>query len=148
MVSSCETCLRHQTKQPKEPVTITDFPVEPWQKVGTDPFHLDGKNYLLVIDYFSNYLEMVLLPSMSATCVITHIKSIFARHGIPQIVYNDNGPCYSCKDFQSFTEEYDFQHVTSSNCSRKQKTVIQIHILPCKAIELHLLNMACLLLSF
>ncbi|KAF7643185.1 hypothetical protein LDENG_00243930, partial [Lucifuga dentata] len=54
MVSSCETCLKHQAKQPKEPMAITNLPEEPWQKVGTDLFHLDGKNYLLVIDYLSN----------------------------------------------------------------------------------------------
>ncbi|KAI3354718.1 hypothetical protein L3Q82_004511 [Scortum barcoo] len=58
--------------------------------------------------------EMALLQSMSATYVITHMKSVFARHGIPQIVYSDNGPCYSCREFQSFAEEYDFQLVTSS----------------------------------
>ena len=93
---------------------ITDLPDEPWQKVGTDLFHLDGKNYLLVIDYLSNYPEIALLFSMSATCVIKHMKSIFARHGIPQIVYSDNGPSYSCKEFQCFAEEYDFKQVTSS----------------------------------
>lgn len=30
------------------------------------------------------------------------------------MVYSDNGPCYSCKEFQNFATEYDFQHVTSS----------------------------------
>lgn len=67
-----------------------------------------------MIDYLSNYPEMALLPSMSATWVITHMKSVFARHGIPQVVFNDNGPCYSCREFQKFAEEYDFKHVTSS----------------------------------
>uniref|UniRef100_A0A673AT44 Integrase catalytic domain-containing protein n=1 Tax=Sphaeramia orbicularis TaxID=375764 RepID=A0A673AT44_9TELE len=57
---------------------------------------------------------MALLSNMSAACVITHMKSIFARHGIPQIVYSDNGPCYSCREFQLFAQEYDFKHVTSS----------------------------------
>lgn len=52
------------------------------------------KNYLLVIDYLSNYPEMVLLPSLSATCVISHMKSIFLRNGIPRVVYGDNGSCY------------------------------------------------------
>ena len=114
MVSSCETCLKHHAKQQKEPMVTTDLPAVPWQKVGTDLFHLDGKNYLLVIDYFSNFPEIALLSSMTATCVITHLKSIFARHGICQILQSDNGPCYNCKEFQNFAEEYDFQHVTSS----------------------------------
>lgn len=114
MVSGCDTCLKHQAKQPKEPMTIREIPDELWQKVGTDLFYLDGKNYLLVIDYLSNYPEMALLSNMSAACVIKHMKSIFARHGIPQIVYSDNGPSYSCKEFQDFAQEYDFCHVTSS----------------------------------
>ena len=74
-------------------MTITHIPDEPWQEVATDPFHLDGKNYLLVIEYLSNYPEIALLSNMSATYVIKHMKSIFARHGIPQIVYSDNGHC-------------------------------------------------------
>uniref|UniRef100_A0A3Q2Q1F1 Integrase catalytic domain-containing protein n=1 Tax=Fundulus heteroclitus TaxID=8078 RepID=A0A3Q2Q1F1_FUNHE len=82
-------------------MAITEIPDEPWQKVGTDLFYLDGKNYLLVIDYLSNYPEIALLPNMSAACVIKHMKSIFARHGIPQV-------------FQDFAKEYDFHHVTSS----------------------------------
>uniref|UniRef100_A0A3B3C851 Integrase catalytic domain-containing protein n=1 Tax=Oryzias melastigma TaxID=30732 RepID=A0A3B3C851_ORYME len=93
---------------------LTELPTEPWQKVGTDLFHWDGKNYLLLIDYFSNYPELALLSSMSAACVIMHMKTIFARHGIPHFVFSDNGPCYSCSDFKHFAEAYDFQHLTSS----------------------------------
>ena len=78
-------------------MTITYLPDEPWQKVATDLFHLDGKNYFLVIDYLSNYPEIALLSKMSAICVIKHMKSIYAKHGIPQIIYSDNGPSYSCK---------------------------------------------------
>uniref|UniRef100_A0A3B4CLW2 Integrase catalytic domain-containing protein n=1 Tax=Pygocentrus nattereri TaxID=42514 RepID=A0A3B4CLW2_PYGNA len=93
---------------------LADLPAEPWQRVGTDLFHLNGKNYLLVIDYLSNYPEIALLPTMTAACVIKHLKSIFARHGIPQMVCSDNGPCFHCKEFQTFAETYDIQHVTSS----------------------------------
>ncbi|KAL1264137.1 hypothetical protein QQF64_004492 [Cirrhinus molitorella] len=114
MVSNCEICLKHQAKQQKEPMIIIHPPSEPWQKIATDLFTLDGKNYLLVIDYLSNYPEIALLTNTSSACVITHIKSIFARHGIPQVVCSDNGPCYSSKEFQDFAVEYDFKHVTSS----------------------------------
>uniref|UniRef100_A0A3Q2EKA6 Integrase catalytic domain-containing protein n=1 Tax=Cyprinodon variegatus TaxID=28743 RepID=A0A3Q2EKA6_CYPVA len=52
--------------------------------------------------------------ALISACVIKHMKSIFARHGIPQVVYSDNGPSYSSKEFQDFAQEYDFRHVTSS----------------------------------
>ncbi len=81
IVSTCDTCLKHRAKQQNEPMIVSDPPDEPWQKVGTDLFFLDGQNYLLVIDYLSNYPEIALLPSTSAAGVVTHMKSMFARHG-------------------------------------------------------------------
>ena len=45
--------------------------------------------------------------------VINHLKSIFARHGIPQIVVSDNGPQYSSSDSPNL-QDYKFNHITSS----------------------------------
>ncbi len=42
------------------------------------------------------------------------MKSIFARHGIPDVVVSDNGPQYARAEFAVFAEEWDFDHVTSS----------------------------------
>uniref|UniRef100_A0A1A8I9B9 Integrase catalytic domain-containing protein n=1 Tax=Nothobranchius kuhntae TaxID=321403 RepID=A0A1A8I9B9_NOTKU len=95
-------------------MVLTDLPEEPWHKVGTDLFHLDGRHYLLVIDYYSNYPEVVVLPNISAVTVISSLKSIFARQGIPHVVYSDNGPCYSCQEFHEFAVDYDFLHIASS----------------------------------
>ncbi|KAI7790353.1 hypothetical protein IRJ41_020250 [Triplophysa rosa] len=114
MVSKCQTCLKYRNKQAKEPMIIADQTAEGWEKVGTDLFHFNGKDYLLVIDYYSNYPEIALLGDSTAGKVITHMKSIFARHGIPKVVVSDNGPCYNCKEFEQFAMEYEFQHTTSS----------------------------------
>lgn len=114
LISRCETCQKYRNKQAKEPMTVTDVPTTPWHKVGMDLFHLKGKDYLVVIDYYSNYPEMALLSSTSSSCVITHAKSIFARHGIPHTVMSDNGPCFNSKEWQDFAKVYDFNHVTSS----------------------------------
>ncbi|RXN30291.1 retrotransposon-like family member retr-1 [Labeo rohita] len=114
MVRQCDTCQKYRNNQTKEPMIIPDLPTSPWEKVGMDLFHLNGNNYLVVIDYYSNYPELALLSNMSSKCVITHAKSIFARHGIPQTVVSDNGPCFSSKEWQDFSVQYDFKHVTSS----------------------------------
>ena len=42
------------------------------------------------------------------------MKSIFARHGIPQQVWSDNGPQFSSNMFKKFSEDYNFTHTTSS----------------------------------
>ena len=46
--------------------------------------------------------------------MIIHLKSIFARHGIPETVVADNGPQYSSAAFGDFSKQYEFDHVTSS----------------------------------
>ncbi|XP_013875375.1 uncharacterized protein K02A2.6 [Austrofundulus limnaeus] len=114
MIGACETCQKHRNKQTKEPMIIADMPVAPWQKVGMDLFHLQGKDYLIVIDYYSNFPEMALLSSVSSACVITHAKSIFSRHGIPYTISSDNGPCFSSKEWKKFANQYGFEHITSS----------------------------------
>ena len=42
------------------------------------------------------------------------MKSIFARHGVPDTVVSDNSPEFSATEFADFAGEYDFSHVTSS----------------------------------
>ena len=46
--------------------------------------------------------------------VINPLKSIFARHGIPEILVSNNGTQYSSTLFQEFATEYGFTHLPSS----------------------------------
>ncbi len=42
------------------------------------------------------------------------MKSIFARHDIPELVVSDNGPQYTSQEFEEFEKAWNFQHQTSS----------------------------------
>ena len=42
------------------------------------------------------------------------MKTLFARHGVPEVVKSDNGPQYSSGEFAEFTKTWGFRHVTSS----------------------------------
>ena len=92
----------------------SNLPDRPWQKVATDLFHLQKMDYLLVIDYFSRYIEIAKLSQTTSLEVVKHLKSIFARHGIPKIIMLDNGSQFSSHSFEEFSTEYGFTHLTSS----------------------------------
>ena len=79
-----------------------------------EPLEWKKTDYLLVVDYYSRFIEIAKLTSTTAVSVISHLKSIFARHGIPEVVVSDNGPQYSSAVFEEFSKEYEFDHVTSS----------------------------------
>ena len=112
-VSKCIVCSKHRLNH-VEPLLPSPFPNRPWEKVGTDIFEWRNSSYLLVIDYYSRYIEVAKLSSMTSQNIVQHLKSIFARHGIPETVVSDNGPQYSAALFKSFSEQYGFTHVTSS----------------------------------
>ena len=113
LISNCPVCCRH-SNQHAEPLLPSAFPDHPWQKVATDLFEWKKTNYLIVVDYYSRYIEMARLSTSTSNDVITHLKSIFARHGIPQTVMSDNGPQYAAAAFVKFAREYGFAHITSS----------------------------------
>ena len=114
MVQRCSACLDTRAYQQKEPLISHEIPTKPWQMVGTDLFHFKNRDYLVIIDYFSNYPEFALLKSTTSSPIIIHMKSIFARHGIPEIVISDNGPQFASKEFAEFAAKWEFSHITSS----------------------------------
>lgn len=82
--------------------------------MGTDLFEWKREQYLVIVDYYSRYPEIAKLSSTTSSAVITVLKSVFARHGIPDVVCSDNSPQYSSKEFSQFASSYGFQHTTSS----------------------------------
>ena len=57
MISKCNTCAKVRQDQ-KEPLTSSSFPSRPWERLGMDLFDFQGKIYLLVVDYYSRWLEI------------------------------------------------------------------------------------------
>ena len=91
-----------------------EVPSHPWEKIVADFFTLDDKDYLVTIDYESNFWERDRLPNTRAVTTILKLKSHFPRYGIPDQVVSDNGPQFSSKEFADFAKTWDFEHLTSS----------------------------------
>lgn len=101
-------------KQQKETLRPHKLPSNPWSKVGTDIFTLDNRNYLITVDYLSNFWELDYLLDTRSTTVIHKLKAHFARHGIPDVVISDNGSQYASEEFKRFSRQWEFKHKTSS----------------------------------
>ena len=72
-----------------------------------------GKNYLVVVDYFSRYPEVEPLNQKTAKAVIQQLKSIISRHGIPEEIVSDNLSLGSV-DFCQFAKEWGIKVTTKS----------------------------------
>lgn len=113
-VKNCETCLKFQKSNSKEELKQSEIPLESRPMVGTDLFYFQSKAYLIVVDYFSKYVEFRLLRDESSESTIELLKSYFARFGVPKIIRSDNGPQFNSRKFKDFSKQWNFTHVTSS----------------------------------
>lgn len=113
-VKDCASCAEYQNQQTSEPLKPTPTPDLPYNMVGSDLFDFESKKYLLLVDYYSKYIDVVELNSTTSKSVISAMKSVFACHGIPQRLRSDNGPQYSSAEFKDFCKSYGIDHETSS----------------------------------
>lgn len=90
MVKNCNICPKYKKINSKEPLECTEVPESPCV-VGTDLFHFQNKNYIMVVDYFSKFIEFIMLPKITSGNTIIALKSVFARHDIPKIIRTDGG---------------------------------------------------------
>ena len=86
----------------------------PWEKIGCDLFEISGRNYLIVIDYFSNFIEVDLMTTTTSTQVVSNLKKMCARFGTPRQIVSDGGPQFTSREFEVFMKTWGIDHVTSS----------------------------------
>ncbi|XP_065197566.1 uncharacterized protein K02A2.6-like [Sycon ciliatum] len=124
-VENCETCARHTSKKQPETLFLHPVPDRPWQKVGIDIFTIKSRNYLVTVDYLSNFYEVDFLPDTLASTCISKIKYHFARHGIPDVVVSNNDSQFSCREFSAFAAKWEFSHERSSPGNSKSNGVAE-----------------------
>lgn len=113
-LSNCEACLTYTKGNWKEPLKPHSVPNLPWEKVGIDLFQLNDKMYVIIIDYFSKYPEVISLQSTTSMSVINVLKQVFSRHGIPQVVVTGNDVQFTAELFKNFSNSWEFKHITTS----------------------------------
>ena len=112
-ITRCRKCSEWRRNNQKEPLIPHEVPGRPWQKLGADIFEIRGKNYLCVVDYYSKFPEINLLSFKTSSSVVVNLKSIFARHGVPDELVADNMQ-FSSRELQHFALSWGFQLINSS----------------------------------
>lgn len=111
--SQCETCNKFKRMNQKETLIQHEIPARPWQKVGIDIYEYKSQDYVLVVDYYSKFIETRHLKGKTAQAVVQRLKSIFSIHGIPEEIIADNMP-FSSTAFLQFAKDYGIVVTTSS----------------------------------
>jgi len=91
-----------------------EVPSRSWEQIGVDLFELNKKEFMVTVDYYSNFWEVDRLTSSTATAIILKLKNHFAQYGCPDRLVSDIGPQFTSSEFTKFAKEWDFKHRTNS----------------------------------
>ena len=63
----------------------------------------------MIVDFYSRWIEAVLLKKTAAQYVIRSMEAIFRTHGLPETVRNDNGPPFASMEFEGSLEYLEIE---------------------------------------
>lgn len=112
-VRKCYVCQTHQNKNVKEPILLHEIPDLPFSKLGIDIMDFKNKNYLIMYDYFSKWLDIKLITNKSAKCINNALIDIFCIHGSPNEIVSDHVP-FDSKECKDFASEWGFKFTYTS----------------------------------
>ena len=73
-----------------------------------------GKMFLVVVDAYSKWLEVKTVESAISQRTIQLLRSMFATHGLPELLVTDNGSVFTSAEFKEFMQKNGIIHVTSA----------------------------------
>ena len=113
LIEKCSISNTYRHMQQQEPLLPHPVPYHPWQKLGADIFSFRNNDYLLIVDYYGKYPEISMLHDKTASSVITSMKSVFARHDVPDEIMAGN-KCFASNNIKAFAKDWNFNIITSS----------------------------------
>ncbi len=69
--------------------------------VASSAFRLMGTSFLLVIDAYSKWLEVRIMPSTHSSAIVATLRTLFAQFGLPATIVTDNAPNFSSAEFNA-----------------------------------------------
>ena len=114
-VKQCNQCQSSHSSPPIVPMHAWKWPEHPWEHIHIDyagPFM--GKMFLLVIDAHSRWMEVETVNTASTQNTIEHLRSMFSRFGLPQVMVTDNVTCCTSYEFKEFARLNHIRHLTTA----------------------------------
>ena len=104
-VKECFNCQSTRHRPPPAPLHPWEWPERPWSRLHADyagPFL--GKMFLIVVDAYSKWLEVIPVSSATSLSTIEQFRSLFS----------DNGTVFTSSEFEDFMKRNGIRHVKSA----------------------------------
>ena len=115
LVKRCEPCQLSRPQPTAAPIHPWEWPAQPWTRIHLD-FAVPWMNhmFLVLVDATSKWLDICIMSFITSSVTIEKLQSIFSVHGLPKVIFTDNGRSFVSDKFESFCSSNGIKHLTSS----------------------------------
>lgn len=115
VVRSCDNCATIAKSPIKCSLQAWPTPNAPWKRIHIDfAGPVDGFNYLVVVDAFSNWPEVFKMTSTTTAKTIDRLEEAFSRHGLVDTIVSDNGPQFVSDEFKKYCAANGIAHIKTA----------------------------------
>ena len=104
-VSACHVCAAMGMSPPRPPLHPWKWPVKPWERIHIDFLDKDKLKFLIGVDAYSKWLEIIPMSSTTSLKTIEALHSVFACYCIPEELVPDNGLQVATEEFTKFMRQ-------------------------------------------
>jgi len=101
MVKDCPACIQ-KLACPAQQFHAWEQTSTPWCRIHADFADFEQQKFLLIVDSYSKWLEIVPMRSTTVAAVITVLRHVFACFGLPITFVSDNGPPFQSSELVNF----------------------------------------------
>lgn len=112
-IASCNVCEKFTRNNQKEPLVQEMNPKFPYHIVSMDLYEYAGRDFIVIIDAYSNYLVSLPVKNKTSGHIIDVICGVFDKIGYPSVIKSDNSP-FNSVEFEKFSLDYGIQFKFSS----------------------------------
>ncbi|UYV79597.1 K02A2.6-like, partial [Cordylochernes scorpioides] len=114
LARDCRIC-QESASMPPSTISEWTWPEKPWHRLHLDlagPFM--GRMFMVLVDAYTKWLEIVIIKDITSRTIIGHLREIFARFGLPELLVTDNGRQFVSSEFEEFTKINSIRHTKTS----------------------------------
>ena len=111
----CKSSPSQQDSPARAPLHPWEWPQQPWSWIHVDyagPFL--GKMILITTDTYSKLIYAQIVNTVTASVTIEHLQTLFAKHGLPEVVVSGNGTQFTITEFEELMRKNGIRHVRVS----------------------------------
>ena len=113
--ASCNTCRRIAPSNPcMPPSTPLEVPNSPFESICADFFSYAAKNYLIIVDRYTNWLAIFRLAKDDTSHLIQALREYFCYFGVCSTLSTDGASVFTSTEMAEFRSRWGFKHRISS----------------------------------